>query len=226
MARGSKEKYTSKQKRKAHDIEKGYKKRGVSSKEAERRAWATVNKSDKGGSEKGRRRSREKAEQIELAQRWEKRRPEVERPKAPGDRVRDEASRNRDQIIRKPLGKFHFDPARFFRAALAPSLPRAVRVFLGRCAMVLFRRAARAAFLMFRFAAVRCFLVVTSSRNQFCTAGPPARRVPGYRLSGVAFLCGLLSSRRPNAIVQSVAPLPASRVWTTPALMLSDDSRV
>jgi hypothetical protein len=33
MARGSKKKYTSKQKRKAHDIEKGYKKRGVSSKE-------------------------------------------------------------------------------------------------------------------------------------------------------------------------------------------------
>src|SRR5205814_10419453 len=53
MARGSKKKYTSKQKRKAHDIEKGYKKRGVSSKEAERRAWATVNKSDKGGRKKG-----------------------------------------------------------------------------------------------------------------------------------------------------------------------------
>ena len=54
MARGSKKKYTSKQKRKAHDIEKGYKKLGVSSKEAERRAWATVNKSDWGGRKKGR----------------------------------------------------------------------------------------------------------------------------------------------------------------------------
>jgi hypothetical protein len=53
MARGSKKKYTSKQKRKASKIEKGYKKRGVSSKEAERRAWATVNKSDKGGRKKG-----------------------------------------------------------------------------------------------------------------------------------------------------------------------------
>src|SRR5215467_3391668 len=53
MARGSKKKYTSKQKRKAHDIEKGYKKRGVSNKEAERRAWATINKSDKGGRKKG-----------------------------------------------------------------------------------------------------------------------------------------------------------------------------
>jgi len=53
MARGSKRKYTSKQKRKAHDVEKGYKERGVSSKEAERRACATVNKSDKGGQKKG-----------------------------------------------------------------------------------------------------------------------------------------------------------------------------
>ncbi len=53
MARGSKKKYTSKQKRKASKIEKGYKKRGVSTKEAERRAWATVNKSDKGGGKKG-----------------------------------------------------------------------------------------------------------------------------------------------------------------------------
>jgi len=41
------------QKRRAHDIEKGYKKRGVSSKEAERCAWATVNKSDRGGRKKG-----------------------------------------------------------------------------------------------------------------------------------------------------------------------------
>jgi len=46
-------KYTSKQKRKASKIEKGYKKRGISSKEAERRAWATVNKQDKGGRKKG-----------------------------------------------------------------------------------------------------------------------------------------------------------------------------
>jgi hypothetical protein len=53
MARGSKKKYTPKQKRKASKIERGYKKRGVSSKEAERRAWATVNKSDKGGRKSG-----------------------------------------------------------------------------------------------------------------------------------------------------------------------------
>jgi hypothetical protein len=60
----------------------------------------------------------------------------------------------------------YFDLLRFFRAALAPSLPRAVRVFLGRCATVLLRRAALAAFLMFRFAAALCFLVVISPNEQ------------------------------------------------------------
>jgi plasmid stabilization system protein ParE len=53
MARGSKSKYTGKQKRKAEHIEEGYEKRGVSKTEAERRAWATVNKSDKGGKKSG-----------------------------------------------------------------------------------------------------------------------------------------------------------------------------
>jgi len=53
MARGSKKKYTSKQKRRASKIERGYKKRGVSSKEAERRAWATVNKESRGGKKSG-----------------------------------------------------------------------------------------------------------------------------------------------------------------------------
>jgi plasmid stabilization system protein ParE len=53
MAQGSKAKYTDKQKRKAEHIEEGYEKRGVSTKEAEKRAWATVNKSDKGGKKSG-----------------------------------------------------------------------------------------------------------------------------------------------------------------------------
>src|SRR5439155_11690551 len=46
------------------------------------------------------------------------------------------------------------------RAAFAPSFPSAVRVFFGRCAIVLARFAARAAFLIFFFAAMRCFLLV------------------------------------------------------------------
>jgi hypothetical protein len=53
MARGGKAKYTSKQKRKAEHIEEGYEKRGTSKKEAERRAWATVNASDHGGKKSG-----------------------------------------------------------------------------------------------------------------------------------------------------------------------------
>jgi hypothetical protein len=53
MARGSKAKYTSKQKRKAEHIEEGYEKRGTSKQEAERRAWATVNASDRGGKKSG-----------------------------------------------------------------------------------------------------------------------------------------------------------------------------
>ena len=53
MARGSKSKYTSKQKRQAEHVEEGYEKRGTSKKEAERRAWATVNKMGGGGKKSG-----------------------------------------------------------------------------------------------------------------------------------------------------------------------------
>jgi hypothetical protein len=53
MPRGSKAKYTSKQKRRASKIESGYKRRGVKSGEAARRAWATVNKEEGGGKKSG-----------------------------------------------------------------------------------------------------------------------------------------------------------------------------
>ncbi|HEY7115268.1 MAG TPA: hypothetical protein VH475_01710 [Tepidisphaeraceae bacterium] len=53
MPRGDKSKYSSKQKRQAEHIEEGYEKRGVSDKEAERRAWATVNKETHGGKKRG-----------------------------------------------------------------------------------------------------------------------------------------------------------------------------
>lgn len=49
MARGSKTKYTDKQRREARHIEEGYESRGVSEDEATRRAWATVNKMTGGG---------------------------------------------------------------------------------------------------------------------------------------------------------------------------------
>jgi hypothetical protein len=53
MVRGSKDKYTDKQKRMAEHIEEGYEDRGVSEGEAERRAWATVNKVTGGGEKEG-----------------------------------------------------------------------------------------------------------------------------------------------------------------------------
>lgn len=53
MPRGDKSKYTDKQKRQAEHIEEGYEERGLGEKEAERRAWATVNKMTGGGKEQG-----------------------------------------------------------------------------------------------------------------------------------------------------------------------------
>jgi plasmid stabilization system protein ParE len=53
MPRGDKSKYTDKQERKADHIAEGYEGRGVSEAEAERRAWATVNKESGGGKKSG-----------------------------------------------------------------------------------------------------------------------------------------------------------------------------
>src|ERR1700750_1834351 len=53
MPRGDKDKYTDKQKRKADHIADSYEERGVSEDEAERRAWATVNKESGGGKKSG-----------------------------------------------------------------------------------------------------------------------------------------------------------------------------
>lgn len=53
MPQGDKSAYTAKQKRKAEHIEEGYEKKGVSRAEAEKRAWATVNRQDGGGKRSG-----------------------------------------------------------------------------------------------------------------------------------------------------------------------------
>lgn len=53
MPRGSKDKYTAEQKRKAEHIEDSYEKNGLSKDEAEARAWATVNKQSGGGEKAG-----------------------------------------------------------------------------------------------------------------------------------------------------------------------------
>jgi hypothetical protein len=53
MPRGDKSKYTDKQGRKAAHIAQSYEQRGVPEPQAERRAWATVNKEDGGGKTPG-----------------------------------------------------------------------------------------------------------------------------------------------------------------------------
>ncbi len=53
MPRGDKSKYTDEQQRQSEHIEEGYEKKGVSDEEAEKRAWATVNKQDGGGKKSG-----------------------------------------------------------------------------------------------------------------------------------------------------------------------------
>jgi len=53
MPRGEKTKYAGKQKRQAEHIEEGYEERGIPEKEAERRAWATVNAMTGGGKKSG-----------------------------------------------------------------------------------------------------------------------------------------------------------------------------
>lgn len=64
--------YTAKQERKADHIAEGYRKEGVSKKEAKERAWRTVNKQDKGGRNAGSGRSRSRSEAAKKG--WETRR--------------------------------------------------------------------------------------------------------------------------------------------------------
>ena len=61
MPKGDKGAYTDKQKRQAEHIEENYEKRGVSDDEAERRAWATVNKESGGDKKSGSGRGKQKS---------------------------------------------------------------------------------------------------------------------------------------------------------------------
>jgi len=69
MPRGA---YSAKQERKADHIEKSYEKRGVGKKEAEERAWRTVNKQDHGGKNACHGRSSSRSEAAKKG--WETRR--------------------------------------------------------------------------------------------------------------------------------------------------------
>ena len=89
MPRGDKSAYTDKQKRKAEHIEEGYEHRGVPNDEAERRAWATVNKESGGGKKSGSGRGH----------------PENHEPSEKGGRIGGRASANRSASDRSASAK-------------------------------------------------------------------------------------------------------------------------
>jgi len=89
MPRGDKSSYTDKQQRQAEHIEKGYEHQGVAKDEAERRAWATVNKETGGGKKSGS--GRGKAENHE--------------PSRKGGRIGGHASANRTAAERSASAK-------------------------------------------------------------------------------------------------------------------------
>ena len=89
MPRGDKSSYTDKQKRQARHIEEGYEARGVSYREADRRAWATVNKETHGGKKSGSGRGRK----------------EDHAPARKGGRIGGRASANRSAAARSRSAK-------------------------------------------------------------------------------------------------------------------------
>jgi len=89
MPRGDKSSYTDKQKRQAQHIEQGYEQRGVPEQEAERRAWATVNKETGGGKKSGSGRGQ----------------PENHEPSRKGGRLGGQASASRTAAERSASAK-------------------------------------------------------------------------------------------------------------------------
>ncbi len=89
MPRGDKSKYTEKQERKAEHIAESYESRGVGEGEAERRAWATVNKESGGGKKSGSGRGR----------------PESHVSSRKGDRIGGTASASRPAAARSASAK-------------------------------------------------------------------------------------------------------------------------
>lgn len=89
MPRGDKSSYTDKQKRQAEHIERGYEDRGVPADEAEKRAWATVNKETGGGKKSGSGRGQ----------------PENHEPSRKGGRVGGQAAASRTAAERSASAK-------------------------------------------------------------------------------------------------------------------------
>lgn len=88
MPQGDKSKYSAKQKRQAEDIEKSYESRGTAKKEAQRRAWATVNKMW-GKAEKG----------------TEKKKPDNTQPAKKGGKLGGKATASQSTAARRASAK-------------------------------------------------------------------------------------------------------------------------
>ncbi len=99
MPQGDKDKYTDKQKRKAEHIEKSYERKGVSGKEAEARAWATVNKQSGGGNRSGGS-GRKKSSQAKSADRSDSARQAAATRKS-GSRSASLADQTKEQLMKK-----------------------------------------------------------------------------------------------------------------------------
>lgn len=103
MPRGSKDKYSAKQKRKAEHIEDSYKAKGVPEEEAEARAWATVNKQSGGGDKAGGSGRQTSAQDKQAARRSSARRAVATRQGVPrpGERLEDLNKRELMELARK-----------------------------------------------------------------------------------------------------------------------------
>ena len=95
MPRGDKSSYPGKQKRTAEHIEEGYEDRGVSHEEAERRAWATVNKESGGGKKSGSGRGKRESHASSRKGGRKGGRAAARRPKAARSRSARKAARTR-----------------------------------------------------------------------------------------------------------------------------------
>jgi hypothetical protein len=105
MPRGSKAKYTDKQKRKAEHIEQSYEQKGLSKKTAESRAWATVNKQSGGGERKGGSGTHKSAAEKSGARRSSARRAAATKKGEPRSSGSSLATQTRAELLQKARAK-------------------------------------------------------------------------------------------------------------------------
>lgn len=105
MPRGSKGKYTEKQKRTAEHIEQSYERGGLSRKTAEARAWATVNKQSGGGERARGAGTRKTAAEKDSARRSSARRAVATRKGIPRSAGASLATQTRTELLKKARSK-------------------------------------------------------------------------------------------------------------------------